>query len=98
MPEVHTETKWLHDTVPSWVKWSVSPGASPGRRDCIHGPIHGFARTEKTRRLLTLGGIVGAQSHIHSSVLLDDDRGTHSPGRLRYPGPWCALAREAFGV
>src|SRR5215469_2156964 len=52
MPEVHTETEWLHDTVPSWVKWRLSLGASAGRRDSIHGPIHSFARTEKTRHCL----------------------------------------------
>ena len=52
MLEVHTETEWLHDTVPSWVKWRLSLGASAGRRDSIHGPIHSFARTEKTRHCL----------------------------------------------
>jgi hypothetical protein len=52
MPEVYTETEWLHDTVPSWVTWRVSLGASTGRRDCIHGPIHGFARSEQTRHCL----------------------------------------------
>src|SRR5262245_10990335 len=65
MPEVHTETEWLHDTVPSWVRWSVSLVASPGRWDCIHAPVHGLARTEKTRHFRTLGGIGTTEPHPH---------------------------------
>src|SRR4029453_9310417 len=52
MPEVHPKTEWLHYSVLSWVQWRMSLGASAGRRDCIHGPIHGFACTETTRHVL----------------------------------------------
>src|SRR5262245_20912902 len=67
MPEVHTETEWLHYPVTSWVTWSLSRGASAGQRDQQATSTSAFSPTTIVARTARGGsGIVcrGALVHV----------------------------------